>query len=131
MARFGNQWLSFYYFDGTKCFLQQVERVTDDDMHTLPSETLTSGDKPLNHLFICIPDIKRQLILGNGNDNLVFLHHVIWKTLNATTQLVPSVEAETQDIIRDHFQTRLPQLKVQHINDTCFVDTLFSSVPSI
>lgn len=69
--RFGNQWLSFY-FDGTKCFLQQVERVTDDDMHTLPSVTLTSSDEPfLTHLFICIPDNKRQLILGNRNDNLV------------------------------------------------------------
>lgn len=52
-----------------------------------------------------------------------------WKTLNATTQLVPSVEAETQDIIWHHFQTRLSQFKVRHINDTCFVDTLFSSVP--
>lgn len=114
--------------------LQQVEQVTDDDIHTLPSVTLTSGDKSLNHLFICIPDNKRQLIHGNGNDNLVlsciksFGRHLM-RRLNLFHQWL---EAETRDISRDHFQTRLPQqLKVRHINDTCFVDTLFSSVPSI
>ena len=33
--------------------------------------------------------------------------------------------------MRDHFQTCLPELKVRQINDTCFVDTFFSLVPSV
>ena len=33
--------------------------------------------------------------------------HVVDKTLRATTQLVPTVEAETREIMCDHFQTRL------------------------
>jgi hypothetical protein len=51
--------------------------------------------------------------------------HVITKTLSATTQLVPAVEAKTREIMRDHFQTRLPELKVRRVNDTCYVDTFF------
>ena len=45
--------------------------------------------------------------------------------------MVQSVEAETREIMRDHFQTRLPQLKVRRVNDVCYVDTFFSSLPSI
>ena len=33
--------------------------------------------------------------------------------------------------MRDNFQTRLPELKVRRVNDTCYVDTFFSSIPSI
>jgi hypothetical protein len=51
--------------------------------------------------------------------------------LLATTQLIPTVEAETREIMRDHLRTRLPQLKVRRVNDKCYVDTCFSSVPSI
>lgn len=45
--------------------------------------------------------------------------------------MVKSVESETRAIMRDHFQTRLPELKVRRVNDVCYVDTFFSSVPSI
>ena len=34
-------------------------------------------------------------------------------------------------MMRDHFQTRLPQLKVRRLNDLCYVDTFFSSIPSV
>jgi hypothetical protein len=56
--------------------------------------------------------------------------HVVLKTLTATTQLVPTVEAETREIMRDHFQTWLPELKVRRVHDICYVDTFFSSLPS-
>jgi hypothetical protein len=56
---------------------------------------------------------------------------VVKKTLQVTTQLVPSVEAETREIMRDHFMTLLPELKVRRVNDMCYVDTFFSSIPSI
>ncbi len=57
--------------------------------------------------------------------------HVVAKTLSATTQLIPTVEAETRKIMRDLFQTRLPELKVRRVNNTCYVDTFFSSLPSV
>ena len=58
-------------------------------------------------------------------------NHVVDKTLSATTQLVPTVESETREIMRDHFQTRLPELKIGRVNNVCCVDTFFSSVPSV
>jgi hypothetical protein len=38
--------------------------------------------------------------------------HVVARTLDATTQIIPSVKAESREIMRDHFQTQLPELKV-------------------
>ena len=58
--------------------------------------------------------------------------HCSSKTLQATTQVIPMIEAETREIMRDHcLQTRLPQLKVRHVNDQCYVDMFFSSVPFV
>ena len=47
--------------------------------------------------------------------------------MDAASQMIPSVEAETRKIMReDHFQTRLPERKVRRVNDTCYdVDTFF------
>ena len=56
--------------------------------------------------------------------------HVVARTLVATKQLIPSVEAESREIMRDHLQKRLPELKVRRMNDVCYVDTFFSSIPS-
>lgn len=55
---------------------------------------------------------------------------VLKKTLLATTQLVQSVEAETREQMRDHFKTRLPELRLARRNDIVYVDTFFSSVKS-
>ena len=56
---------------------------------------------------------------------------VVQKTLKATTQFVPTVEAESREHMRDHLLTHLPQLKHRHINDTVCCDTFFSSIPSV
>jgi hypothetical protein len=57
--------------------------------------------------------------------------HVVDKTLSATMQMVDTVEAETWDNMRDHVVSRLPELKVHHVNDTACVDTFFSSITSV
>ena len=57
--------------------------------------------------------------------------HVVAKTLSATTQLVPTVEAKTREIMRDHLQKLLPELMVQRVNDVRSVDTFFSSLPTV
>ncbi len=53
------------------------------------------------------------------------------KTLNATTQMIPTAEAESHEIMCDHFQARLPELRVRRVNDLCCVDTFFSSIPLV
>ena len=53
----------------------------------------------------------------------------VWDLLSI--MLVPTVEADTREMMRDHFQTRLPEEKVHRVNDTCYVDTFFSSTPSV
>ena len=53
------------------------------------------------------------------------------KTIDATTQFIPSVEAETREILRDHFMTRSYALKLTRLKDLCYTDTFFSSVKSI
>ncbi len=56
--------------------------------------------------------------------------HVVARTLDATTQLIPSVEAESREIMWDRFQTRLLELKVQCMHDVYYVGTFFLSIPS-
>ena len=53
------------------------------------------------------------------------------KTLENTTQMVNTVEAETREFMRDHLRTRLPMLRPIRINDTCYHDVFFSSIRSI
>ena len=131
LARFGESRIPFF-FDGTKCFLE-VQRITDEELSRLPTVTLTDGSIPYEP-FARLHSRRRQVQsdLADWKRRLGFIpDHVVTKTLGATTQMVQSVEAETREIMRDHFQTRLPQLKVRRVNDVCYVDTFFSSLPSI
>ena len=131
-ARFGDKTLPFY-FDGTKCFFA-VYRLTAEEERTLPVVVLTDGSVPYEP-FARLHSRRRPHAspdLTAWKYNLGFApDHVVSKTLAATTQLVPSVEAESREIMRDHFQTRLPELRVRRVNDTCYVDTFFSSIPSV
>ena len=56
---------------------------------------------------------------------------VLKKTLSATIQMIPTVEAETRELMRDHFKTRIPELKLLRRNDIAYVDTFFSSIKSV
>ncbi len=131
-ARFGDQTIPFY-FDGTKCFFA-VYRISEVEECALPKIVLTDGSvpyKPFARLHsrrrpLAAPDLVTwKRCLGFTPD------HVVAKTLSVTTQLVPTVEAESREIMRDHFQTRLPELHVRRVNDTCCADTFFSSIPSV
>lgn len=111
-----------------------MQPISDRELDELPVVTLTDGDIPYEpfdrlHSRRC-PTVQEPII--DWKRCLGFIpDHVVKKTLLATTQLVPTVESETREIMRDHFQTRLPELKVCRINDVCYVDTFFSSVPSV
>ena len=131
-ARFGDQTVPFY-FDGTKCFFA-VFRISAEEERVLPKIVLTDGSVPYEP-FARLHSRRRPHAspdLGAWKYNLGFApDHVVSKTLAATTQLVPTVEAESREIMRDHFQTRIPELRVRRVNDRCYVDTFFSSIPSV
>ncbi|CAJ1951560.1 unnamed protein product [Cylindrotheca closterium] len=56
---------------------------------------------------------------------------VVKAILQATTQMIPLVEAESREIMRDHLKSRLPMLRLQRRNETNFLDTFKSSVTSV
>lgn len=91
-------------------------------METLPNVTLMNGNIPYEPIARIYS--RQQQTSTSGTPTFGPHHswkhclgftptHVINKTLSATTQMIPSVEAETREIMRDHFTTRLPELKVQ------------------
>ena len=131
MARFGATCVPFF-FDGTKCFFE-LQRISDAEVSRLPKITLTDGSipyEPMTRLHSRRRKVSTDLV--DWKRRLGFVpDHVVSRTLVATMQMVQSVESETREIMRDHFHTRLPQLKVRRIKDTCYVDTFFSSIPSI
>lgn len=132
MARFG-QIETPFFFDGTKCFFI-VQPITEDEMRAIPHVTLTDGStpyEPLARLHSRRRHVKETTEIDWKRCLGFIPDHVVHKTLMATTQLVPTVESETREIMRDHLQTRLPELKVRRMNDTCHVDTFFSSIPSV
>ena len=52
-------------------------------------------------------------------------------TLNNTTQMVQTLQAESREYLRDYYKTRVWSLKPHRINDVCYSDTFFSSFTSI
>ena len=132
MARFDDKRLPFF-FDGTKCFFE-VRPITEAEKRKLPKIVLTDGSIPYDPMArlhsrrrpkVEINKMEWKRCLGFALD------HVAEKAVAATSQLVPTVEAETREIMRDHFQTHLPQLKVRRVNNMCYVDTFFASLPSV
>lgn len=132
-SKFGTHTLPFY-FDGTKCFYE-VHHISTEELQTLPQVTLTDGSVPYDPTDRVHSRRRTSLPperLLPWKQCLGFVpDHVVTRTLDATSQLVPSVEAESREVMRDHFHTRIPELKVRRVNDTCYVDTFFSSIPSV
>jgi Reverse transcriptase (RNA-dependent DNA polymerase) len=132
-ARFNHNILKFF-FDGSKCFFV-VSSITNREMNELKQVVLTDGSRPYNPV---ARSCRRRSKSKQDDETakwkcwLGFIpNEVVLQTLRATTQYVPSVEAETREIMREHLQSRLPQLKLRRVNDRCFVDTFFASIPSV
>jgi hypothetical protein len=65
--------------------------------------------------------------LKSWSDRLGFIpEQVVKKTLEATTQLVDSVEAETRTTPRQHFKNRLPALGPWRCHEGFHTDTFFA-----
>lgn len=104
-----------FFFDGVKCYFV-VDHVTNDELQSLPTVVLTDDKVPYDpivRLSTRRANIKRtpnELLLWKAQLGFV-PYHVVTKTLSSTTQLVNTVEAETREILHDHFQSRFPQLR--------------------
>jgi hypothetical protein len=122
------------HYDGWKTFLS-IAKPTEEDLNNLRRLELTS---PLKY------EPQERLVTRRAN---VIVDHsslldwrarlgfptleVTKRTLQNTTQLVRTLEAETREYMRDHFQARLRMLRPYRINDTLFTDTFFASVKSV
>ena len=134
-AHFNDKNLSFH-FDGCKCFFE-VAAISEEELRSLPHVYLNSQvDTPYE------PSVRTntvRAITKNPHPNETPWNHrpgfipdlVVQKTLKATTQFVPTVEAESREHMRDHILTHLLELKHRRINDTACCDTFFSSITSI
>jgi hypothetical protein len=122
------------YFDGWKTFLS-ITKPTEQDLEDLPRLELTS---PLRYE----PQERittRRAPVALDNDALLEWRarlgfptlEVTKRTLQNTTQMVRTVEAETREYMRDHFKARLKMLRPYRINNTLFTDTFFASVKSV
>ena len=125
-----------FHFDGRKCFFE-VAAISEEELRSLPRVYLNSQENLPYELSAQTNTVRA--IMKNFHPHeapwkhcLGFIPDLVFqKTLKATTQLVPMVEAESLEHMRDHLLTRLPELKHQRINDTACCDTFFSSIPSV
>ena len=111
-----------------------VEEPTDADMKNLDQIGLTSQTpyEPAKRLFSRrLPSVAPPTV-EEWRDNLGCPpRHIVSKTLENTTQYIKTIEAETREIMRDHYQVRASPLRPHRINDVCFTDTFFASIKSV
>ena len=109
------------YFDGLKTYFA-VQKPTEDDLSRYPYVELTSPlpYEPTKRVYTRHRQTKRDdKTLAEWWARLGYPTLEVTKcTLEATTQMVPTVEAETREYMRDHFKTRLPMLRPHRVNDT-------------
>ena len=134
-AHFNDKNLSFH-FDGQKC-LFEVAAISEEELQSLPHVYLNSQENtPFEP---CVQTNTVWAAMKNSQPHAAPWKHclgfvpnlVVQKTLQATTQLVPTVEVESRKHIWDQLLTCIPELKHWCINDTACCDTFFSSIPSV
>ena len=118
-----------FIFDGAKCFYR-LEPITKEELKTLPVLEFTKDEpyEPTERIVtrrLTPEELEWKRRLGFPPDKIVKM------TLEATTQMIPRVEAESREIMRDHIKSRLPMLRLMRRNEMDFLDTFKSSLPSI
>ena len=110
-----------------------MSEITEEDKKSLDIVVLTAPSEYAPHNRVYLRNVTRKdKENGFWKGNLSFVpDNVINKTLQCTTQLVPSLETETREIMRDHLKSHISELKLHRFNDTCCVGTFFSSVISV
>ena len=120
-------------FDGWKCYFN-VSKPKTKQLNTLPKFTLTSELPYLPQKYIVARNLKVKNLesINKWRAQLGYPTYITTSaTLNNTTQLVQSLQAETREYMRDYYKTRVWALKPNRINDVLYSDTFFSSILSI
>ena len=125
-----------FHFDGHKCFFE-VAAISEEELWSLPHVFLTSQENTPYEPSVRMNTV-RAIMKNSHHHEAPWKHHlgfipdlVVQKSLKATTQFVPMVEAKSREHMRDHLLTRLLELKHWRINDTACCDTFFSSIDRI
>ncbi|CAJ1946540.1 unnamed protein product [Cylindrotheca closterium] len=117
------------FFDGLKCYYR-MEAITNDELTSLPRIVLT-GDAEYE-------PTSRTTTRRMNTDKIDWKRtmafppdDVLKHTLEATTQLIPVVEAESREIMRDHLKSRLSCLRYHRRRDRDYLDTFKANVKSV
>ena len=116
-------------FDGLKCYYQ-LEAISDEELLTLPRVVFTNPEeyepaKRTTTRRMNTDDVDWKRTLAFPPDD------VIKATLEATTQLIPVVEAESREIMCDHLKTRLKCLRYRRRQDMDYLDTFKAKIKSV
>ncbi len=122
-----------FHFDGRKCFFS-IERPTLDDIATYPITELTSSTtyEPVERR----SSVRRRKFtdaeVAQWRANLGYpTFDVTRDTLENTTQMVQTLQAETREYLRDYQRTRVHCLKPKRVDNDMYTDTFFSTLTSI
>jgi len=121
-----------FFFDGASCYYE-LSPISVEEEATLPRLVFTSGDKPYEptRRFNTRQSKRSPTCNIPWKETLGFPpEETVKRTLAATTQLVPTVQAETRELMRDHLATRIPELKLRRIDSVAYLDTFISSIIS-
>ena len=124
-----------FYWDGWKLYLA-ISKPSEADMcSNLPHIELTSPEPftPTGRSAIRrVPCKRSPPDLPEWQARLGFPPmSVVKHTLENSTCLAENLDCETREYMRDHFQTRLHQLRPKRLDDVLYVDTFFSSITSV
>ena len=122
-----------FLFNGKTCFFS-IERPTPDDIATHPVVELTSSAS-------YEPDVRRRSVRRRKftDDDVATWRarlgyptfEVTRDTLENTTQMVKTLQAETREYLRDFHKTRVHCLRPKRVDDDMYSDTFFSNTTSI
>ena len=120
------------FFDGWKYYFT-IRKPTQKEIDTLPVYEITSRlpYKPNKYDHKNLINI-RVANISEWRSRLGYpTYGTTAATLQNTTQLIPSSQAETREYMRDYYKTRIWALKSKRIHDNLYSDTFYSSLPSV
>ena len=119
-------------FDGWKCYFR-VQKPTPEDLLKYEIVELTSAlpYEPQRRTSRRLPS-SPAISIDDWRARLGYPTYETTKaTLDNTTHMIQTLQAETREYMRDHYKTRVWALRPRRINDTCYSDTFFSSIRSV
>ena len=122
-----------FNFDGKKCYIV-LSKPTEEHIRKYPQVELTSSQpyEPVSRHNTVRRRSQVEPDIAKWRENLGFPTFTTTKdTLENSTQMISTLQAETREYMRDSIQARAQALRPHRIDDTLFSDTFYSGVVSI